>query len=133
MDVAVSGEDGEAGDLVQWPPLEIEYRLLDGQTGRIVDSEPIVRWRPDDVAHLALFWLSVSAADRAGPDEILHVPTDATAQEWLSSVTDRKAHLATSSIKLPPEGCNMPSLPSTSRCANISAQPAALKGSQLPF
>lgn len=104
MDVAVSGEDGEAGDLVQWPPLEIEYRLLDGQTGRIVDSEPIVRWRPDDVAHLALFWLSVSAADRAGPDEILHVPTDATAQEWLSSVTDRKAHLATSSIKLPPEG-----------------------------
>lgn len=99
---ALPDDDSEhdGAEPIQWNPLEIEYRLVDTRTGRIVDSEPVVRWQPDDLRYLALFWLSVSAPDRAGPGEILHVPADLTAQAWLSGVTDRKMSLSASVNRL---------------------------------
>jgi hypothetical protein len=88
-----SGDD-DAADSIQWSPLEIEYRLLDSD-GRILDADPIVRWQPENIRYLALFWLATTAPDRAGANEILRVPSDMTAPDWLSGVTDRKISLTT--------------------------------------
>jgi S-DNA-T family DNA segregation ATPase FtsK/SpoIIIE len=98
---SVPDADEDVVETLQWSPLEIEYRLVNVRSGRIVDSEPVVKWQPEDIKYLALFWLSVSAADRAAPDEILNVPPDSTAQAWVSAVTDRKLHLSTSAERLP--------------------------------
>lgn len=97
------GSDEDDAEPVQWNSVELEYRLVNVTTGRVVDSEPVVKWQPEDILYLALFWLSLAAPDRCDPDQILRVPPDTPPHAWLSAVAYRKSRLSATAVTLAPQ------------------------------
>lgn len=86
-DSDTSGDSEEEG--VAWPPVPLEFYLVDVDGGRELDSEVAIEWLPDDLPYLALFWISVCGEDRGALDAELHAPPNRAGEEWIMQVVHR--------------------------------------------
>lgn len=83
---AVSSEEDEG---TIWLPVPLEFVLVNAADGNEIDSETAVEWLPEDLAYLALFWISVCGEDRGEVAAELHAPSNRSGKAWIEEVANR--------------------------------------------
>jgi S-DNA-T family DNA segregation ATPase FtsK/SpoIIIE len=86
-DAQGSSSSEEEGTL--WPPLPLEFVLVDSSTGEEIDGESGVEWLPDEVLYQSLFWISVCGEDRCYPEEQLLAQDGLSGEAWIEEVAQR--------------------------------------------
>jgi S-DNA-T family DNA segregation ATPase FtsK/SpoIIIE len=72
-----------------WLPVPLEFVLLNGEDGAELDSELAIEWLPEDLAYLALFWISVCGEDKGDVSAQLHAPSNRGGDAWIEDVVQR--------------------------------------------
>ena len=85
LDAASSEED----EGTVWLPVPLEFVLVNAEDGTEIDSETAVEWLPEDLAYLALFWISVCGEDRGEVTAELHAPSNRSGEAWIEEVAHR--------------------------------------------
>ncbi len=83
---AASSEEDEG---TVWLPVPLEFVLVNAEDGTEIDSEVSVEWLPEDLAYLALFWISVCGEDRGEVTAELHAPSNRNGEAWIEEVAHR--------------------------------------------
>ncbi|NKW91939.1 DNA translocase FtsK [Rhodobacteraceae bacterium R_SAG9] len=82
-----SSSEEEEGTV--WPPVPLEFVLVNAEDETEVDSETAVEWLPEDLPYLALFWISVCGEDRGEATDELHAPSNRSGEAWIEEVAHR--------------------------------------------
>lgn len=83
---AASSEEDEG---TVWLPVPLEFVLVNAEDGTEIDSETAVEWLPEDLAYLALFWISVCGEDSGEVNAELHAPSNRSGEAWIEEVAHR--------------------------------------------
>jgi len=86
---AADASSSEEDEGTVWLPIPLEFVLVNAANGTEIDSEAAVEWLPEDLAYVALFWISVCGEDRGDVATELCAPPNRNGEAWIEEVARR--------------------------------------------